>query len=70
VTQSKRAEAAKTALEYTQFAMDAAKTAAPYVHPKLTAIAPPEPGQQVASVPPLQLIVCFEPGDPELKPPL
>jgi hypothetical protein len=23
--------------------MDAAKTAAPYIHPKLTAIAPPEP---------------------------
>src|SRR5215470_12721245 len=45
-TPSERAKAAKTALEYTQFAMDAATTAAPYVHPKLTVIAPPEPGQQ------------------------
>ena len=65
-----RAEAAKTAREYAQFAMDAAKTAAPYVHPKLTAIAPPEPGQQIAPLPPLQLIVQFEAGDPRLKPSL
>src|SRR5258708_15116454 len=49
-TPSERAEAAKTAREYTQFAMDAAKTAAPYAHPKLTAIAPPEPGLATISV--------------------
>jgi hypothetical protein len=70
VTPSERAEAAKAAREYTQFAMDAAKTAAPYVHPKLTAIAPPEPGQQIAPLPPLQLVVQFEASDPQLKPPL
>ena|SRR2546427_11210304 len=69
-TPSERAEAAKIAREYTQFAMDAAKTAAPYVHPKLTAIAPPEPGQQIAALPPLQLVVQFEASDPRLKPPL
>jgi hypothetical protein len=69
-TPSERAEAAKTAREYTQFAMDAAKTAAPYVHPKLTAIAPPEPGRQIAPLPPLQLVVQFEASDPRLKPPL
>ena len=69
-TPSERAEAAKTALEYTQFAMDAARTAAPYVHPKLTAIAPPEPGQQIAALPPLQLVVQFEASDPRFKPPL
>jgi hypothetical protein len=62
-TPSERAEAAKTAREYTQFAMDAAKTAAPYIHPKLTAIAPPEPGQQIAPLPPVQLVVQFEPSD-------
>jgi hypothetical protein len=67
-TPSDRAEAAKTAREYTQFAMDAAKTAAPYVHPKLTAIAPPEPGQQIAPLPPLQLIVQFEASDLSKKP--
>jgi hypothetical protein len=70
VTPSERAEAAKTAREYTQFAMDAAKTAAPYIHPKLTAIAPPEPGQQIAPLPPLQLIVQFEASNPRLKPSL
>jgi len=69
-TPSERAEAARTAREYTQFAMDAAKTAAPYVHPKLTAIAPPEPGQQIAPLPPLQLVVQFEAPDPRLKPSL
>ena len=68
VTPSERAEAAKTAREYTQFAMDAAKTAAPYIHPKLTAIAPPEPGQQIAALPPLQLIVQFEASNQRLKP--
>jgi hypothetical protein len=69
-TPSERAEAAKTAREYTQFAMDAAKTAAPYIHPKLTAIAPPEPGQQIVALPPLQLIVQFEASNPRLKPSL
>ena len=69
-TPSERAEAAKTAREYTQFAMDAAKTAAPYVHPKLTAIAPPEPGQQIAALPPVQLVVQFKAPDPRLKPSL
>jgi hypothetical protein len=69
-TLSERAEAAKTARDYTQFAMDAAKTAAPYVHPKLTAIAPPDPGQQIAPLPPLQLVVQFEASDPRLKPSL
>ena len=67
-TPSQRAEAAKTAREYTQFAMDAAKTAAPYVHPKLTAIAPPEPGQQIAALPPVQLVVQFVHPDPTLRP--
>jgi hypothetical protein len=67
-TPGKRAEAAKTAREYAQFAMDAAKAAAPYVHPKLTAIAPLEPGQQIAPLPPLQLVVQFEASDPRLKP--
>jgi hypothetical protein len=69
-TPSERAEAAKTAREYTQFAMDAAKTAAPYVHPKLTAIAPPEPEQQTTALPPLQLVVQFEASNPRLKPSL
>jgi hypothetical protein len=69
-TPTERAEAAKTAREYTQFAMDAAKTAAPYVHPKLTSIAPPEPGQQIAALPPVQLVVQFKASDPRLKPPL
>jgi hypothetical protein len=69
-TPSERAEAAKTAREYTQYAMDAAKTAAPYVHPKLSAIARPEPGQQIAPLPPLQLIVQFEASNPRLKPSL
>src|SRR5215470_10624269 len=69
-TPSERAEAAKTAREYTQFAMDAAKTAAPYVHPKLTAIAPLEPGQQIAALPPVQLVVQFKAPDPRLKPSL
>jgi hypothetical protein len=50
--------------------MDAAKTAAPYIHPKLTAIAPPEPGQQIAPLPPLQLIVQFEASNPRLEPSL
>jgi hypothetical protein len=59
-TPRERAEAAKIACEYAQFAMDAAKTPAPYVHPKLAAIAPPELGQQIAVLPPLQLIVQFE----------
>jgi hypothetical protein len=67
-TPSERAEAGKTAREYTQFAMDAAKTAAPFVHPKLTAIAPPEPGQQIAALPPVQLVVQFEASDPSKKP--
>jgi hypothetical protein len=35
-------------------------TVAPYLHPKLTAIAPSEPGQQIALLPPLQLVVQFE----------
>ena len=69
-TPSERAEAAKTAREYTQFAMDAAKTAAPYIHPKLAAIAPPEPGQQIAPLPPVQLVVQFEAPDARLTPPL
>jgi hypothetical protein len=69
-TLNERAEAAKTAREYTQFAMDAAKTAAPYVHPKLSTIAPPEPGLQIAALPPLQLIVQFEASNPRLKPSL
>ncbi len=69
-TPSERAEAAKTAREYTEFAMDAAKTAAPYVHPKLSTIAPPEPGQQIAALPPVQLVVQFKAPDPRLKPSL
>src|SRR5262249_28507454 len=69
-TPSERAEATRTAREYTQFAMDAAKTAAPYVHPKLTAIAPPEPGQPISPLPPVRLVVQFEAPDPRLKPSL
>jgi hypothetical protein len=65
-----RTDAARLAREYTQFAMDAAKVAAPFVHPKLTAITPPEPEQQPAQLAPLQLIVQFAEGDPSKKPTL
>ena len=62
-----RAEADKMAREYVQIAMDAARTAAPFVHPRLTPTTPPEPEQQVSPLPPLQLIVSFEKGDPNKK---
>src|SRR5258708_32674223 len=46
-TPSERAEAAKTAREYTQFAMHAATTPSPYIHPKLNSIAAAEPLQEI-----------------------
>jgi hypothetical protein len=65
---SDRAEAATTARQHIQFAKDAAKTVAPYVQPTLTAIALPEPGQQIAPLPPLARVVQFAASDPRIKP--
>jgi hypothetical protein len=66
-SRKERAEAGKMARECLQIAMDAARNAAPFVHPKLTAITPPEPEPQQKSAN-LELIVQFESADPSLRP--